>query len=89
MPDLDRADPLSDCLALLVKAGLDGELCARLIAQVRRRWGGGQAYIRAVDREAREAVIRDGLEAGEPVREIAKRAEVHPATVRRRRSGWL
>ncbi|NCB64475.1 MAG: hypothetical protein EOM52_12960 [Clostridia bacterium] len=44
------------------------------------------ADIRAVDREAREAVIRDGLEAGEPVREIARRAEVHPATVRRRRS---
>ncbi len=89
MPDLERPDPLSDCLALLVRAGLDAELCARLIGQVRRRWGGGAVYIRAVDREAREAVIRDGLEAGEPVREIARRAAVHPATVRRRRSEWL
>lgn len=82
-------DPLADCLAILIAHGLDRDLCTRLVGQVRRRWGGGTAYIRAVDREAREGIIRDGLKAGEPVREIARRAEVHPATVRRRRSGWL
>lgn len=89
MADTERADPLSDCLAILVQHGLDRELCTQVIRQVRRRWGGGQVYIRAIDRESREAVIQAGLAAGDPVREIARRAEVHPATVRRKRAGWL
>lgn len=84
-----QPDPLSDTLEALLRLGLDEAICRRAISEIRRRWGGGVAYIRAVDREAREAVIRHGLENGDPVREIARRAEVHPATVRRKRSGWL
>lgn len=89
MTDPERADPLSDCLALLVQQGLDRDLCGQIIRQVRRRWGGGQVYIRAIDRDARDALIQAGLAAGEPVQDIARRAQVHPATVRRRRAGWL
>jgi hypothetical protein len=89
LPGTSERDPLSDCQALLIQHGMPAELCVRVIAQVRQRWGGAEAYIRAVDREARDALIRAGLESGEPVREIARRAAVHPATVRRKRSNWL
>ncbi len=74
-----QPDPLSDTLEALLRLGLDEAICRRAISEIRRRWGGG----------AREALIRSGLENGDPVREIARRAEVHPATVRRKRSGWL
>jgi DNA-binding NarL/FixJ family response regulator len=82
-------DPLSDALATLLEHGLDPDRCRRAIAEVRRRWGGSEVYIRAVDREARDEVIRAALAEGLPTNEIARRVGVHPATIRRKRSTWL
>ena len=81
-------DPLSDALDCLVKLGLDETLCRRALAETRRRWGGGQVYIPAHDRPARDAVIDRALDAGLPVREVAARAQTSVSTVKRRRSEW-
>lgn len=85
----DPADPLADCLATLLRHGLDRELCRRLIAEVRQRWGGGQVYIRAIDREGRDAAIREKLAEGLGPNEVARTVKTSVATVRRRRSEWL
>ena len=66
-------DPLADALAALVQLGLDETLCRRALAETRRRWGGGQVYIPAHDRPARDAVAR---------------ARVSGSTVKRRISQW-
>ena len=81
-------DPLADALAALVQLGLDETLCRRALAETRRRWGGGQVYIPAHDRPARDAVIDRALDAGLPVREVAARAQTSVSTVKRRRSEW-
>ncbi|MBP8284500.1 MAG: hypothetical protein KAX46_11430 [Chromatiaceae bacterium] len=81
-------DPLADALDCLVKLGLDETLCRRALAETRRRWGGGQVYIPAHDRPARDAVIDRALDAGLPVREVAARAQTSVSTVKRRRSEW-
>ncbi len=81
-------DPLADALDCLVKLGLDETLCRRALAETRRRWGGGQVYIPAYDRPARDAVIDRALDAGLPVREVAARAQTSVSTVKRRRSEW-
>jgi len=75
-------DPLSDALRSLVQSGAEPQLCRRVLAEVRRRWV-GQCYIRAVDREARNAEIQAALQAGEPVPEVAKKVNTSAATIRR------
>lgn len=81
-------DPLSDCQALLIQHGLNPDLCARIITQVRQRWGGSQVYIPAHDRPARDRAIATAIADGLPVREVAARAQVSVSTVKRRRSEW-
>ena len=56
---------------------------------VRREYGGGQAYIRRVDREGRDQRIEELLDRGVSPRAIARATGLHPATIRRKRSGWL
>ena len=80
-------DPLSDMLKALVRAGIDPILSRRLVAEVRQRWT-GQCYIQAVDRESRNAEVRQALAAGVPVKEVARRVQAHPATIRRIRREW-
>ena len=80
--------PLADALDCLVKLGLDETLCRRALAETRRRWGGGQVYIPAHDRPARDAVIAAALADGLPARDAAARAQVSVSTVKRRRSEW-
>ena len=80
-------DPLSDALRSLISAGADPAVCRRVLAKVRARWVGEQ-YIKAVDREARNATIQAELAAGESVREVAKKVKTSPATVRRVWRGW-
>lgn len=82
-------DPLSDALEVLLRLGLDETICRQAIAMVRRRWGGEQCYIRAIDRTARDTTIRNALADGLPTSEVAERAAVSVATVRRRRSDWF
>lgn len=84
-----QSDPLSDALDALLRLGLDPTACRRAISDVRRQWGGSQAYIRAIDRSARDASIYDGLRQGLPASEVAARAQTSVATVRRRKSEWL
>lgn len=80
-------DPLSDALRELVRAGVDPALCRRVLGLVRARWV-GECYIKAVDREARNAEIQAGLAAGEPIREVAKKVNTSVTTVRRVRRDW-
>jgi len=75
-------------LHALIRAGADPQLCRRLLAEVRRRWV-GQCYIRAVDRELRNAEIQAAIQAGEPVMAVAKRVQASVYTVRRVRREWL
>lgn len=82
-------DVLSDTLAELLREGLDATGVTRAIARVRQRWGGSQTYIRATDRETLDKEIKADLESGRPDKEIAQRARVSVATVRRRKSTWF
>ena len=81
------SDPLSDALRELIRAGVDPELCRRVLGQVRSRWV-GECYIKAVDREARNAQIQVELASGESLRGVARKVNTSVATVRRVRREW-
>ena len=80
-------DPLSDALQSLVAAGADPAVCRRVLADVRSKWS-GDCYIKAIDREARNATIQAELAAGESVREVAKKVNASQTTVRRVWRDW-
>ena len=82
-------DVLHDAADLLKSAGIDPALVQRIIAELRRRWGGAAEYIQRHDRRQRDEQIRVALEAGKPVDTIAKAVECSPRTIRRKRSEWL
>ena len=82
-------DVLSDCAARLLKAGIAPELVIRTIAEVRRDWGGCSEYVAKIDRDRRDATIKEALTAGLPVDEVAKKAGCSTRTIRRKRSQWL
>ncbi len=82
-------DPLTDALTTLVRLGLDEPLCRRALTEVRRRWGGGQVYLCALDRPARDAAIRQALDEGLTVKQVAAKTKTSASTVKRRRSEWL
>lgn len=82
------ADVLDDVASELIHAGLDAERVRGVLQRVRVRWAGCDAYIRQRDPSA-DDVIRKALEAGSPIREVARRVGVSERTVRRRRSAWL
>ena len=84
---MGAADVLDDAAESLMHAGIDPSLVRRILADVRVRWA-GQVYIRQRDPAADDA-IRKALEAGSPIREVARRAGVSERTIRRRRAVWL
>jgi len=82
-------DPLAEVCDALIAAGVAPELVKRVINQARIIWGGGQVYIRAIDRQWRDQVIRRELEAGRPMNEVAAKAGTSLRTVARRKSEWF
>jgi AraC-like DNA-binding protein len=85
----DPADPVATMAAELRRLGVDHAAIRAACEATRAQWGGGQAYIRAVDREARDQRIEDLLNRGVSAGRIAREVGVHPSTIRRRRSKWL
>ena len=79
---------MSDALRELIRAGVAPLVCRRVLGQVRARWV-GQCYIRAVDRELRNAEIQAALDAGEPLAKVAKRVQASVRTVWPVRREWL
>ena len=73
----------------LRKRGIEPSVCRAVSAAARAEFGGGQHYIRAVDRETRDARAAELVKLGASARTVAKAVGVHPATVRRKRSRWL
>ena len=84
---MSAADVLDDAADSLMRAGIDAETVRQILAEVRGRWA-GQVYIRQRDPAADDA-IRQALEAGRPIREVARRVGVSERTIRRRRAVWL
>lgn len=94
MTDHGACDPLSDARAeveaLLRALGVADpmEKLRPVFARVRQRWAGERVHIARTepsDRADRDRAIRDGIAAGLPVKTIARRAGVHPATVWRKK----
>ena len=83
------SDVLNDAAELLKSAGVDGALIKRVVAELRRRWGGASEYIQRHDRQARDEAIRSALNDGQSVNEVAKAVDCSPRTIRRKRSEWL
>ena len=73
----------------LRKRGVEPSVCRAVSAAARAEFGGGQHYVRALDRETRDARAQELVKLGASARAVAKAVGVHPATVRRKRSGWL
>ena len=80
-------DPLSDLLRTLIRAGADPTTCREVLDRIRRRWV-GECYIKAVDRETRDAEIKAGLAAGESARKTAEKVGTSQTTVRRVWRDW-
>ena len=73
----------------LRKRGVEPSVCRAVSAAARAEFGGSSNYIRAIDRETRDARAEELTKLGASARAVAKAVGVHPATIRRKRSGWL
>lgn len=82
-------DVLHDAAELLRISGVDQALIQRVIAELRRRWGGSADYIQRRDRATQDEVIKAALSQGRAINETAKAAGCSPRTIRRRKSEWL
>lgn len=83
-------DILAAADTLMRRHGIEPGTVRNIISKLREDYGGGQVYVRALDRPARDAEIQRLVEAGVQSSErIAKAAGTSVATVRRRRSAWL
>ena len=73
----------------LRKRGVEPSVCRAVSAAARAEFGGGSHYVRALDREARDARAEELTKLGASAKLVAREVGVHPATIRRKRSGWL
>ena len=69
--------------------GVSSETTREVAAVIRAQFGGAAAYIRAIDRETRDARAEELTKLGASAKAVAKAVGVHPATIRRKRSDWL
>lgn len=76
-------DVLSDTCQALIAAGMDESRVRAVMQAQRARWGGGAAYVRAVDSCERAMTIRDAVSQGLSVRRVAAVAGCSDDTVRR------
>lgn len=74
-------------LAELVAAGVAAETARAAVqaaeAVIRAEWGGESHYIPTPDKSVRDRAILQALEQGEDPRQVARKHDVHPSTVRR------
>ena len=82
-------DVVSFIAAEMAKRGIEPSVCRAVSAAARAEFGGGQHYIRSIDRETRDARAEELTKLGASANAVAKAVGVHPATVRRKRSAWL
>lgn len=80
-------DALADAADSLIAAGVDACIVRQVLRQVRARWA-GQVYIKQTD-PFRDDEIRERIDSGEPMREVARKVGVSISTVKRRKSSWL
>ncbi|NCA91319.1 MAG: hypothetical protein EOM92_21185 [Gammaproteobacteria bacterium] len=73
----------------LRKRGVEPSVCRAVSAAARAEFGGSSTYIRSIDREARDAKAAELVKLGASAKLVAREVGVHPATIRRKRSGWL
>lgn len=86
MPD---ADLLTDAEILLQQQGVAASIIERIIAELRRRYGGDRHYIQRLERQHRNEAIATDLSNGLPVETVAKRRGCSISTVRRAsRNEW-
>ena len=82
-----------DLVAVMVeelrRRGVENETTRQVAATIRKQFGGGAVYIRALDRETRDARAEELTKLGASAKLVAREVGVHPATIRRKRSGWL
>lgn len=83
----------ADLVAVMVeelrRRGVENETTRQVAATIRKQFGGGAVYIRALDREARDARAEELTRLGASAKLVARETGLHPATIRRKRSGWL
>lgn len=82
-------DVLTDAERLLRGYAVENWVVRAVIQELRKSWGGGQVYIQAIDRPARDEAIRAALDQGLKPEQVARKTGASVATVRRRRSAWL
>ena len=83
----------TDLVAVMVeelrRRGVENEITRQVAAVIRKQFGGAAVYVRAVEREERDAKAKELLRLGASAKLIARETGLHPATIRRKRSGWL
>lgn len=82
------ADLLTDAEILLQQQGVAASIIERIIAELRRRYGGDRHYIQCLERQRRNEAIVADLSNGLPVETVAKRRGCSPRTVKRIRDEW-
>ena len=82
-------DPIASMARELHPLGVAAEIISTAANITRKEWGGSQAYIRAIDRPARDEAIRAALNQGMTPEAVARKTGASVATVRRRRSMWF
>ena len=82
-----------DLVAVMVeelrRRGVENETTRQVAAVIRKQFGGAAVYVRAVEREERDARAAELVKLGASAKLVARETGLHPATVRRKRSGWL
>lgn len=83
----------SDLVAVMVeelrRRGVSNEVSRQVAEVIRKQFGGAAVYVRAIDREGRDARAQELVKLGASAKLVARETGLHPATIRRKRSGWL
>ena len=73
----------------LRRRGVEHETTRQVADVIRAQFGGAAVYIRAIDREGRDARAAELVKLGASAKLVARETGVHPSTIRRKRSAWL
>lgn len=74
---------------VLHRAGVSADLLRAAMREVRQKWGTGEYYLAAIDRDDRDQIAREALQSGTSIQHAAEKAGCSPRTVRRRKSRWF
>lgn len=77
-------DLLHDVGRRFIESGIETSLVHSIISDMRKIWGGDEVYIQAIDRSARDRIIRDGHKNGTPIKELAKKAGCTEKTAKKK-----